>query len=143
MGFKSRVYFFWNEGVVQMPVAAADGTSCEVPKVCAAYGRKVVAWFARRQNAQVKIPPREANSAAQIFHSEWFMLETVDAQGDGVNLIYTCTGYREYILLTPLSPDHGDTLVGYWPPFIQGSPTQNTLGPTNLDPNQIPGGSTG
>ncbi len=116
-------------GVRKMPVAGPLGTSAEIIQVCAPFGRKVVAYAAKRKLVKPQLPIAEPNSAVQVFRSEWHRESALALDADGGTFLYTCWGMYVYEYTVPLSPSTGNPLSFGQPPTFDGTTGSHTVDP--------------
>lgn len=130
--YEIRTFFFWDEGIISLPVAAAPGTKAEIVRLSAGRGEKAVAWFAQRDGVNIQAPPQESNTTTQLFAGESIILKSATLLADGLTWRYTWAGFYRYLLTRRVSPNVGDSVSFGQPPYASGSASSNVFAPADL-----------
>lgn len=119
-GYKIRTRYFWNEGIIQGPVAKAlegDGkVAAEIIRVSGPHGGRVVTWVGERDGEVPVIPdPYDYDKENQALAHWEVTPESPDSDAGAQVQRFRISGIYIYIFRRPLRIEDGKMFIGAAP----------------------------
>jgi hypothetical protein len=91
-----------DNGYRQLSVGTAAPGPCELVKLHAAIGRKIITFSITRKSKRPVVPAIDPDTTDQVLESAIITPSAPQPTADGSNVEYGVTGVYTYLLLTPL-----------------------------------------